>query len=55
MALHLAGEIAGKEVAQMIQLIIEYDPKPPFDSGSLMKADKSIIKLAQDAARSEFE
>jgi len=55
MALHLAGEIAGKEVAQMIQLLIEYDPKPPFDSGSLMKADKSIIKLAQDAARSEFE
>ncbi len=55
MALHLAGEIAGKEVAQMIQLLIEYDPNPPFDSGSLMKADKSIIKLAQDAARSEFE
>ena len=55
MALHLAGEIAGKEVAQMIQLLIEYDPKPPFDSGSLMKADKSIIKIAQDAARSEFE
>ncbi|MGH7800130.1 MAG: DJ-1/PfpI family protein [Thermodesulfobacteriota bacterium] len=55
MALHLAGEIAGKEAAQMIQLLIEYDPKPPFDSGSLMKADKSIIKLAQDAARSEFE
>jgi len=55
MALHLAGEIGGKELAQMIQLLIEYDPKPHFDSGSLMKADKSIIKLAQDAARSVFE
>lgn len=55
MALYLAGEIAGKEMAQVIQLLIEYDPKPPFDSGSLVKADKSIIELARDAAKSEFE
>jgi putative intracellular protease/amidase len=55
MALHLAGEIAGKELAQVIQLLIEYDPQPPFDSGSLKKADKSVIKLAEDAAKSEFE
>lgn len=55
MALHLAGKIAGKEMAQVIQLIIEYDPTPPFDSGSPLKADKSIIELARDAVKREFE
>ena len=34
MALHLAGLVAGEEVARAIQLGIEYDPDPPFDSGS---------------------
>jgi transcriptional regulator GlxA family with amidase domain len=31
MALYLAGQIHGKDVAQQIQLNIEYDPKPPFE------------------------
>ena len=34
MALTLAAKIAGDEVAQAIQLGIEYDPQPPFDPGS---------------------
>ena len=34
MALMLAAEIAGPDVAQAIQLRIEYDPMPPFDTGS---------------------
>ena len=38
MALVLAAKIAGDEVAQAIQLGIEYDPQPPFDAGSLEKA-----------------
>jgi transcriptional regulator GlxA family with amidase domain len=33
MALTLAAEIAGPDVAQAIQLRIEYDPAPPFDTG----------------------
>ena len=33
MGLVLAAKIAGPEVAQAIQLGIEYDPQPPFDSG----------------------
>jgi transcriptional regulator GlxA family with amidase domain len=32
MALHLARRIAGDEIAQAIQIAIEYDPQPPFDS-----------------------
>ncbi len=55
MALHLAREIAGKEMAQTIQLIIEYDPKPPFDSGSILKADPSITEMAKQAVQSAFE
>ena len=34
MALHLVAQEAGPEVAQAVQLGIEYDPDPPFDSGS---------------------
>lgn len=47
MALHLAGRIAGEETAKAIQLIIEYDPEPPFDSGSLSKAAPEVINLAR--------
>lgn len=38
MALWLAGQIAGAEVARRIQLALEYDPQPPFDSGHPEKA-----------------
>jgi putative intracellular protease/amidase len=55
MALHLAAEIAGREIAESIQLIIEYDPQPPFDSGSIKKASPSIIEMAKQAAKSAFE
>ncbi|MBV8350107.1 MAG: DJ-1/PfpI family protein [Mycolicibacterium sp.] len=38
LALWLAGQIAGEGRAKAIQLAIEYDPQPPFDSGHLSKA-----------------
>jgi transcriptional regulator GlxA family with amidase domain len=47
MALTLAAEIAGADVAQAIQLRIEYDPMPPFDVGSVAKAPARIRELAQ--------
>ena len=47
MALTLAAEIAGADVAQAIQLRIEYDPKPPFDTGSTAKAPDHIVALAR--------
>ncbi|MBN1182360.1 MAG: DJ-1/PfpI family protein [Bacteroidales bacterium] len=40
MALYLVSKIAGDQTAKKIQLAIEYDPKPPFDSGSPEKAPK---------------
>ena len=47
MALTLAAEIAGPEVAQAIQLGIEYDPQPPFDAGAPSKAPAPIFELVQ--------
>ncbi|MDQ1533552.1 MAG: hypothetical protein QOF28_1313 [Actinomycetota bacterium] len=49
MALTLAARIAGDEVAQAIQLSIEYDPQPPFDSGSVAKAPKPVLDLVTAA------
>jgi len=46
LALTLAADIAGPEVAQTIQLAIEYDPHPPFDAGSPSKAPKKIYDMA---------
>jgi transcriptional regulator GlxA family with amidase domain len=45
MALHLVGREVGPEVAQAIQLGIEYDPQPPFDAGSPDKAPEPIVEL----------
>lgn len=42
MALILAAKIAGPQVAQTLQLGIEYDPDPPFDAGSPEKANPKI-------------
>jgi putative intracellular protease/amidase len=53
MALALAASIAGEEVAQAIQLGIEYDPQPPFDAGSPDKAPPAIVELLR--GRSRFE
>lgn len=46
LALTLAADIAGPEVAQTIQLAIEYDPQPPFNSGAPSKAPKQIYDMA---------
>jgi cyclohexyl-isocyanide hydratase len=41
-ALAVAAEVAGSEAAQRIQLSIEYDPAPPFNSGSPDQAPASV-------------
>jgi transcriptional regulator GlxA family with amidase domain len=50
MALHLVGQEAGPEVAQAVQLAIEYDPQPPFDAGSPAKAPAAIVELVTAVA-----
>jgi transcriptional regulator GlxA family with amidase domain len=52
MGLTLAGRIAGDQTAQAIQLVIEYDPEPPYDAGSPDRAPAAIV--SQMRARSRF-
>jgi transcriptional regulator GlxA family with amidase domain len=51
LGLWLAGEIAGEGKAKAIQLAIEYDPQPPFDSGHMSKAS-AATKAAATASLS---
>jgi putative intracellular protease/amidase len=44
MALELGAKIAGDDWAKTVQLMIEYDPQPPFDSGSWQKANPQTVK-----------
>ena len=46
LALWLAGEIGGEGRAKAIQLAIEYDPQPPFDSGHMSKASATTKAAA---------
>jgi putative intracellular protease/amidase len=55
MALTLAARVAGEEVAQAIQLGIEYDPQPPFDAGSPHKAPAEIVELLRGRSRFTLE
>jgi transcriptional regulator GlxA family with amidase domain len=47
MALFLVSQIVGVEKAKAYQLFIEYDPNPPFDAGTISKADNATISLAK--------
>jgi transcriptional regulator GlxA family with amidase domain len=45
-ALWLSAQLAGEAQAQVRQLILEYDPQPPFDSGSVSKASAATRAAA---------
>ncbi len=53
MALHLVSREAGPEVAQAVQLAIEYDPQPPFDAGSPEKAPDAIVELVTTVSKTD--
>jgi putative intracellular protease/amidase len=51
MALRLVELLVGREAAEASQLMIEYHPQPPFDSGSLGTASAEIEALANEFYR----
>lgn len=51
MALTLAGRLAGDETAQAIQLGLEYDPRPPYDSGAPSKAPEEVADGLRSRSR----
>lgn len=48
LGLYLVGEVCGRERAERIQLLIEYDPQPPFDAGHPKKASEMILAAARE-------
>jgi cyclohexyl-isocyanide hydratase len=47
-ALTVVGELLGREVAEEIQLGLEYDPEPPFAAGSPKKAPAKILAAVRE-------
>ncbi len=47
MALTLAAEIAGEDIAKAIQLAIEYAPEPPFDAGRYRDAPQDRVEMVR--------
>jgi len=48
MALRLAELLVDRQAAEASQLMIEYDPRPPFDSGAVAKASQATLLRAQE-------
>lgn len=47
MAIRLAALLSDDATAQAIQLYTEYDPQPPYDTGSVAKAPAEILERAR--------
>lgn len=51
MALRLAELLVDTTAAQAMQLMIEYDPQPPFDAGSVSKVDAAVMQRALEYSK----
>lgn len=52
MALRLVELLVDRTAAQAAQLMIEYDPQPPFDCGALAKCNDVIVSRVAEYAKS---
>ncbi|MFN6539309.1 MAG: hypothetical protein RM021_023560 [Nostoc sp. EkiNYC01] len=43
----VAAHVCGEETAKLIQLLLEYNPAPPFNSGSRENAGEALVKQVQ--------
>jgi transcriptional regulator GlxA family with amidase domain len=50
MALRLVELLVDRTAAEAMQLMIEYDPQPPFDAGALDKVDADVLQRAREFA-----
>ncbi len=50
MALRLVEVLVDRTAAEAIQLMIEYDPQPPFDAGAVDKVDDAVIERVGEYA-----
>jgi cyclohexyl-isocyanide hydratase len=49
-ALKLVEQLQGREAAEAIQLMVEYDPQPPFDAGSPERASLAVVANVRQRA-----
>lgn len=45
----VAAELCGEQIAQELQLMLQYDPQPPFAAGSPRTASDDLVARVQDA------
>jgi cyclohexyl-isocyanide hydratase len=50
-ALMLTAAIAGEEYARAVQLGLEYDPQPPFDSGDPHRVEEELVEKVRQRTR----
>jgi len=53
MALRLSQLLFDDVAAQAMQLMIEYDPQPPFDTGALGKASQTVVERVIEYSQSK--
>jgi putative intracellular protease/amidase len=53
MALRLAELLVDTTAAQAMQLMVEYDPQPPFDCGSLAKSSQQVVERVIEYAQTK--
>jgi cyclohexyl-isocyanide hydratase len=53
--LYLAGQLGGEDAASRIQLFLEYDPAPPFNSGSPGSAPARVVQGVRESAANMLE
>lgn len=49
-ALAVVAQLQGREAAEAIQLMVEYDPHPPFDAGAPERASPALVARARERA-----
>lgn len=52
--LTIAGALRGDDYARMLQLIVEYDPHPPFDAGAPERAPAPIVEYLDEMRADEL-
>ena len=53
MALRLSELLVDADAARAMQLMIEYDPQPPFDAGSVEKAGDEVVARVIEYAQTK--
>lgn len=48
-------ELRGETVAKVTQLLIEYNPEPPFNTGSPVHAGPELVAIAASLVKDDFE